>query len=789
MIYLDTETCGLHGLPVLLQYAIDDGPIELYSIWKNPIYQTLELIEMIVNHPGGICGFNLAFDWFHICKIYTVLSLWPNPDAFPEDIIDELGELEKDGRNGPCLKPVSACDLMLHARKGPYQSTMNRKDIRIKRVPIKIAWQLAGHLETTIKLKDIYFARRKDKSAPRWTIEDCHDADGKVSKDYKNVVMRFAPSAALKTLAADALGKSTEDILLFTSVEVDRKFWPKDYGYAPFATAVGTTGQWNDAWPQHIQRHIDHWHYNTLARKYASDDVLYTRELYEFFGKPEPGDDDSTLATMVAAVRWRGFKIDYQAIKKLKAETEQLIKQTPKAPSNVRKWIYPDLSEEERLVMGNSTKRTILEAIAKFKDECTCVDDNGRGNKDCEICSGKGLVQTKAAVKAERVLLARQAAIQVNMYDKLLLAGRLHASFKVIGTLSSRMSGADGLNPQGIKRTKDVRKCFPLALDGLYLCGGDFESFEVVIADAIFNDPKLREQLTTLVPCDDCQGTGIKKGAACKDCKGTGKTGKKIHGLFAMELFPGTTYEDVMASKGTANDMYSKGKSGVFSQMYGGDENTLRDRLGIEIEVAREAKIRWQTKYKGIGIFQKKIFDLFCSMRQTGGIGTKITWNEPADYIESLTGFRRYFTLENQICRTLFNLAENPPKEWTQIKGTVRRRDRDQTNSGATRSALFGSAFAVQSSNMRAAANHVIQSTGAVLTKKLQCKIWELQPTGISDWHVQPMNVHDEIMTPCKKELAEQLETVVRSTVDSFKNIVPLVSIDWQNFINSWADK
>ena len=85
MIYLDTETCGLHGLPVLLQYAIDDGPIELYSIWKNPIYQTLELIEMIVNHPGGICGFNLAFDWFHICKIYTVLSLWPNPDAFPED--------------------------------------------------------------------------------------------------------------------------------------------------------------------------------------------------------------------------------------------------------------------------------------------------------------------------------------------------------------------------------------------------------------------------------------------------------------------------------------------------------------------------------------------------------------------------------------------------------------------------------------------------------------------------------------------------------------------------------
>ena len=43
--YLDTETCGLHGMAVLLQYAYDDGPIHLYDIWKEPVHKTLTLLE------------------------------------------------------------------------------------------------------------------------------------------------------------------------------------------------------------------------------------------------------------------------------------------------------------------------------------------------------------------------------------------------------------------------------------------------------------------------------------------------------------------------------------------------------------------------------------------------------------------------------------------------------------------------------------------------------------------------------------------------------------------------
>ena len=39
--YLDTETCGLHSMMVLLQYAEEDGPIMLHEVWRRPIRETL----------------------------------------------------------------------------------------------------------------------------------------------------------------------------------------------------------------------------------------------------------------------------------------------------------------------------------------------------------------------------------------------------------------------------------------------------------------------------------------------------------------------------------------------------------------------------------------------------------------------------------------------------------------------------------------------------------------------------------------------------------------------------
>ena len=81
-------------MPVLLQYALEDGPITLYDIWNEPIQKTLDLIESWLGYC--IVGFNCAFDWFHIVKIYTTFRLCP-PDWIPRDHIDEIAILEKRG--------------------------------------------------------------------------------------------------------------------------------------------------------------------------------------------------------------------------------------------------------------------------------------------------------------------------------------------------------------------------------------------------------------------------------------------------------------------------------------------------------------------------------------------------------------------------------------------------------------------------------------------------------------------------------------------------------------------
>ena len=250
-LFLDTETCGFHGPIVLAQYAIDDGPVHLYSPWDNKIETTLYLFEEFCNNC--VIGFNLAFDWFHICQMYTTLELLAKSvgyDKYLKDYLQEYAMLESEARDGPCLKPTSAFDVMLHARKTEYQSTMDRRPIRIKRVPNALVDLLKEELEKRIKLKDIYFARKKIK-ADNWTIDQ--------GEEFSDIVLRFKASSALKVLAKDALELKNDPL----GSEVFPAGTPVEYGYAPFALAVGD----GKAWPDIIRSHITHWGYNTLARE------------------------------------------------------------------------------------------------------------------------------------------------------------------------------------------------------------------------------------------------------------------------------------------------------------------------------------------------------------------------------------------------------------------------------------------------------------------------------------------------------------------------------------------
>lgn len=779
--FIDCETCGFHGMPVTLQYAFDEEEVVIHEIWRTPVHETLSLIELIAECE--VIGFNLAFDWFHLCKIYTTLRLFVDhggdPNSHPVDHIDEIAVLEEQARfSNICLKPKAACDLMLVARKGQYQSLMSREPIRIKRVPRALAWKLAEEL-AKIPIDDIYFAKKKDKNAPRWVVLDHKLRNGKDDPMFKDVCLNFAASGALKTLATHALGIEEDAILKFTDIGVGDEYNPEELGYAPFALAIGKPGAWNKSWPIMIKFHINHWAFNTLARQYAGNDIVYTRGLYHYFNSPSCGDDDSTLSCLVAAVRWHGFAIDVEKLKFRRREALLAAKRAPISPALARKYIEEVMSELELVAFGDKggTSKGLLEDIQK-NWKCDCADgtefqDNiGTKSKSiivwksrgCDRCSrsgpdGKGI--HPAVVRSLAISKARTSALEAGLYDKLILAGRFHASFKVLGTLSARMSGADKLNPHGINRDLDVRECFILFDDGFILCGGDFDSFEVGIAAAAYNDKGLEEAL---------------------------RSGLKLHGIIAQEFNPTLTYDEVMADK----KIYTVGKNCVFTMLFGGDEGTLNRKYGIPLEMAKIGIEGFYLKYPNVKIARDATIKLFCSMYQEGGIGRgKIIWKEPAAYIESLLGDRRYYTLENDICRCLYKLAQKVPDEWKQVKTRVVRRVEKgaQTASGATSSAIYAAAFAIQGAAMRSAANHVIQSTGARITKRVQCAVWSHQPHGVSTWIVQPMNIHDELLSPCVPSVVDAVKATVDKEVNSFKPVVPLIGMEWKVGMTSWASK
>jgi len=838
MLFFDTETTGFHGPIVLIQYAKDDESIKLHHAWKEPINDTINLIEEIVSQT--VCGFNLAYDWFHICQFYTTLielRKHVSGNSFPEDNIDLYAALEPKARNGQCLKPTGALDLLLYARRGPYQSTMDRRNIVIKKVPLALAEKLIDVLEEKVQLKDIYFSRRKDKKAKKWQIQLI-----KGEKEFVNIVLRFAASSALKVLAADALG--VKDAKLFKDVGVPRRFNPIEVGWAPFAAALSSKEQdWRAtakikgvkkngyAWPGVIKHHIDHWYYDTEAKTYGSDDVDYVRRLYYHFGKPEPNDTDSILACMVGSTRWRGFAIDLPKLDSLDEQLWITEEKAPKHPEHVYKYITEVMGPTERTAFDikGSTKKVILEGLWK-ELLIDCPDCNGEGKIDileikeeCPNCNGSGAIKHPAAIRAKECLDARISRTKRNVVKKLRQAGRFHVSTNVIGALSGRMSGRDGLNATGLQHESSFRALFTLAPPGYVLCGGDFVSFEVVIADAKYNDPELRKQLLTcfscqyirtveeycLLYCPNCDLVQDKC-KVCKkiilyDSKGIFKvkcdceqpkpkdepedTLRKIHGLFAQALFPGKSYDEILTTKGKVPDLYDFGKRGIFSQLYGGNYSTLMTRLGISEEDARSAELAFAEKYKGVGKAKEEIANRFCSMKQPNGIGTKVEWHDPDEFVVSLNGFKRYFTLENQICKILFDLAESPPEEWTELKLTCVRRDREQKIGGAIRSAIFASAFNIQSKNMRAAANHEIQSTGAKITKDLQKEIWELQPVGVNDWFVECFQVHDEVMVCTQLNFIDPLEKIVNSFVNKHKSLIPLIKIDWSESLANWSEK
>jgi len=600
-------------------------------------------------------------------------------------------------------------------------------------------------LKQKVKIDDIYFA--KSQNGCQWRIMDL-DIDGKEittdttkerDPDFVNLKLVFHPSAALKAIMESVLG---HDVTTFN--EFDNLKKPDEYGWWP------CSGNWLSVARQHIWE----WSNDERRLKYARDDVEYTRELYQYFGCPEAGDDDSELAWGVGAIYWRGIAVDIEACRARLLKANDLIEACPinvNAPVTVKQYLHEVCTPLQRMAIPNTSKE-VMTAISKWD------------------------INVELKKRITLVTDARRAYKEKDLLEKLIIAGRLYVNFKVIGTKSNRMSGGNesfvsrggSINPQGIKKEGDIRACFRLALVDDTLCGGDFDSFEVSIAEAEWHDNVLREDL---------------------------KSGKKLHALVGANIY-GMSYDEIIATKELSeqdpNGYYARAKRFVFGNMYGAELAKSASVLGLSEEETQEGIKRHEARYPGIRRARERIFEDFAALRQPNGIGTEVVWTEPKEFVESMLGFKRFFKMEYSVIRALFDMARDPGdalKEAGKGLGKVKRRDRLQTVNGALASALYAAAFNLQAKVMRSAANHKIQSPGGQITKNIERRIWDVQPCGVCGWKVMIFNVHDEVMAPCTADVIDQVKSIVNSTVESYRPVIPFISMKWKIGLKNWGEK
>jgi hypothetical protein len=343
------------------------------------------------------------------------------------------------------------------------------------------------------------------------------------------------------------------------------------------------------------------------------------------------------------------------------------------------------------------------------------------------------------------------------MLGKFISGGRLYCAYKVVGTKSNRMAGGGvkgGINPQGIGAKQVLRECLTMSDEGEILIGGDFESFEVGIMDAIYNDPNLRNALMS---------------------------GKKFHALYGVHLY-NMTYEELCSDENAY--FYKKAKIAVFAGAYGAEEDTIARQTGTHVEDARKANRLFQEEYPGIGRAKQRIKNTYNPIKSLGKGQTEFI--PPVDrYAISLLGFKRYMYFEYMLAEFFYNLSTNLPKKFRR-DGKVFRKDKTVAIDTAVKSALFGTCFSICGRIQRAAGNHEIQAVGGETTKELQVELW-VQPVGVLPWECKVMNVHDELIITCIPKHEEEIFSRQKMFIENKKSVIPLIGMTLEKGDNWYA--
>lgn len=774
------------GPMVVFQWS--DGPsdpVKLHHVWKLPARDTITLMEETADR--GVEGWNLVFDWYHVQKLHSMLSCMTARELRECPKIGRMREVERQAVFGRCLKPRHIRDYYLHATRGPFQTLMERRPIRIRRVPGVIAPDLVQELDRRLQFDAIYFARKKE--GQKWRIDECADAPG-----FVDLKLSFGASRTLKALHRHLFGSDPKTLPLPQEMcPVQERKGSKDkMEWYPYSDGRPGT------WPEFVEAQVDYWSTNEEALKYAADDVTMVQDLVNPLGSPEPDDTDSVLAGAVACVRYRGFAVD---LEKAQVQYDKARIVEASIPSldwrPIKRELHRRCLDEMERMGITSTKDEVLEVLAKWT-------------------TAEGLVHPVAEF-SRQVRAAREARFTAGWLRKLLKVGRFHPAFNVHGALTRRMSGGGGFNPQNVSKAPELRGIFTLhdtdltanqyvgfvgklgvlsgklmiSLAGVVdravkacwvLQGGDFEGFETALAIAAWQDKVLEDIVKSGAKAYHVLGSFL-----YDDILGDGDSDKAFIEIQrdCREGHPDVGGEHCKCNKIAYGD---RAKNCFYAYIYGALEMKVAQTGGVSVEKAAEALNRMAEKCHGLRAARQLIYEKLTCITQDQEHGA-FRWVEPDPMVENMLGYVRDFTQEVQIIKVLWELSGALPADWKDLKQKVVRKDRQQTVSGATMSALFGAAKGIEARMKRQAGNCIMQSTGATICKEVQVELWKLQPVGVAFWCIQPMNVHDELESGATPFVADKTKPIVDALVLSYANLVPLISMEWKPNIENWSQK
>lgn len=441
-VYFDSESVGLCGPAKLVQYSIDDGPVQfipLYRGWERnqETRDRLTKLFRLLDDPEVLfIGYNTAFDLFHLYRT-----------------MHKLEGYEYDSKERP-IQPlrckvldlyVASCD---HSPLAPFAFSKgaSRSIAAVRRIPRRVAGVVASRVEEVLRplLPRVVELKRHEKEVKgnKNLVTLCWTLDGRMS--LKNLMQVYG----LTTLKLQELWPLPP--------KGSEKPWlpypdPEVHGPVELQCDTIMSDPTNPFW------------------KYAELDIWFLKILEEKLGFPTP-DHHSTCTHIVAYTRYYGYPLDRGVLEATRVEYKKKIEKAEKTLEGVNlkspKQKLELLRKYDPLIASSSKK--ILKIVAE-SDRPSAVP--AKAMMDFTA-------YTQRLLQVEKVLECK--------------TGRAHPTLRVMGTRTGRMAGEAGLNWQGIPQAKKgigIRAAMGAA------AVGDWSQFEVAIAAAAYPDDMIQYDL------------------------------------------------------------------------------------------------------------------------------------------------------------------------------------------------------------------------------------------------------------------------------------------------------